>query len=277
MAQKYTGLQRESTDKFYTKDHVAKMCCDLFNENIDVRDNDRVIEPSAGAGVFIPYIESMNGVHLYYDIDPSHNSIEKRDFMTIEKTWNNNTHIIGNPPFGRQSSLARRFIKHCCSIGASTIAFILPKSFRKPSYQNAFHVNYHNICDIDLPESSFTIYKKDYSVSCVFQIWVKMNYPRVKPGNIEPKNFYFVKRNQDPEYSIRRVGVNAGKIDQNCEKSVQSHYFIRFFDLPTCKKETVVKDLENCVFTECRDTVGPKSISKPELIAKINGFVERLQ
>ena len=58
-----------------------------------VRDNDRVIEPSAGAGVFIPYIETMNGVHLYYDIDPSHNSIEKRDFMTIEKTWNNNTHI----------------------------------------------------------------------------------------------------------------------------------------------------------------------------------------
>ena len=96
-------------------------------------------------------------------------------------------------------------------------------------------------------------------------IWVKMNYPRVKPGNIEPKNFYFVKRNQNPEYSIRRVGVNAGKIDQNCEKSVQSHYFIRFFDLPTCKKESVVKELENCVFTECRDTVRAKIYLKTRI------------
>ena len=34
--------------------------------------------------------------------------------------------FFGNPPFGRNSSLALKFIKKCC-IHGDTIAFILPK------------------------------------------------------------------------------------------------------------------------------------------------------
>ena len=48
--------------------------------------------------------------------------------------FQSNLHFIGNPPFGRQSSLAKKFIKHICSCDKTkTIAFILPKSFKKDS------------------------------------------------------------------------------------------------------------------------------------------------
>ena len=46
---------------------------------------------------------------------------------------------------------------------------------------------------------------------------------------IEPQGFFFVKKTENPDISFRRVGVNAGKIDVNSqEKSIQSHYFLKF-------------------------------------------------
>jgi hypothetical protein len=44
-------------------------------------------------------------------------------------------HIIGNPPFGRQSSTAIKFIKKSC-LFCNSLSFILPKSFKKDSLKN---------------------------------------------------------------------------------------------------------------------------------------------
>ena len=60
-----------------------------------------------------------------------------------------NIHIIGNPPFGRQSSMAIKFIKKCCSF-ANSISFILPKSFKKDSMKKYFEKHYHLIYEMDL-------------------------------------------------------------------------------------------------------------------------------
>ena len=81
-------------------------------------------------------------------------------------------HIIGNPPFGRQSSLARKFIKKSCDF-CDTLSFILPKSFKKDSFQKTFPLYFHLVYQVDLPEKSFQVNSKDYNVPCVFQIWIK--------------------------------------------------------------------------------------------------------
>ena len=49
-------------------------------------------------------------------------------------------HIIGNPPFGRQSSLAIKFIKKSAEF-CDSISFILPKSFKKDSLKKHFPLN----------------------------------------------------------------------------------------------------------------------------------------
>ena len=71
-----------------------------------------------------------------------------------------------------------------------------------------------------------------------------------------------------PDISFRRVGVNAGKIDKIIHnKSAQSHYFIKFTN-----NKTVDENIERLIKItyDFNNTVGPKSISKQELIFKFN-------
>jgi hypothetical protein len=112
---------------------------------------------------------------------------------------------------------------------------------------------------------------KEYDVPCVFQIWEKRNYEREIEIKEDPKGYIFVKKNEDPDISFRRVGVYAGKVDTLIEnKSPQSHYFIKF------DKETEIDItlLQNIVF-ETDNTVGPRSISKPELIKEFNKLINQ--
>lgn len=179
----------------------------------------------------------------------------------------NNIHIIGNPPFGRQSSLAIQFIKKCCEF-ANTISFILPKSFKKNSMQKHFPLNYHLIFEINLPENSFLVNDKETDVPCVFQIWQYKKEKRKIIKNLIPINFKFVNKSENPDISFRRVGVNAGKIMKDIEdKSIQSHYFIKFTNSLTIDQN--LKKLTSIKFND-DNTVGPKSISKQELIKEFN-------
>ena len=68
----------------------------------------------------------------------------------------------------------------------------------------------------------------------------------------------------DADISFRRVGVNAGKIDTVLDdKSTQSHYFIKFSG--NIFNTTLFNTLSKIKFNTSDDTVGAKSISKPEL------------
>lgn len=104
---------------------------------------------------------------------------------------------------------------------------------------------------------------------CVFQIWIKRDYEREMPVKLDPIGFTFVKKGENPDYSLRRVGVYAGVISKDIEdKSEQSHYFIKVeknSDLFVLKYQNIVWELNN--------TVGPNSISKPEFIREINKIV----
>jgi len=108
---------------------------------INIGENDLIIEPSAGNGSFIKIIKELSKNYKFYDLLQENKEIVKQDFLLLDveeiiKLYNK-VHIIGNPPFGRQSSLAIQFIKKCCSF-ADTISFILPKSFRKDFYKAKF-------------------------------------------------------------------------------------------------------------------------------------------
>ncbi len=82
----------------------------------------------------------------------------------------------------------------------------------------------------------------------------------------------FVGKTDNPDISFRRVGVNAGTIDKKFqEKSIQSHYFIKFTN-----GKSIIDNL-NKLYTityDFNNTVGPKSISKQELIFKFNPLLE---
>jgi len=226
------GLKRNTIDKYYTSETGVNKCIELIKKHIIIGKNDICIEPSAGNGAFINSIKKLCDSYKFYDLDPEHNEIVKQDYLKLDyidiKNSFSKIHLIGNPPFGRQSSLVIKFIKHSAEY-CDTISFILPKSFKKDSMKKHVPLNFWPICEENLPENSFLVNGKKHNVPCVFQIWERRDIKRKLPVKLLPKNFTFVKKNIPHDISFRRVGVYAGKIDTKTEdKSPQSHYFIKF-------------------------------------------------
>ena len=152
-------------DKFYTKSPIAIECI----QQINLSSYNTIIEPSAGNGSFANQIENC----LALDIDPEYDNIIQQDFLLFDSSkLLHPVLVIGNPPFGRQSSVAIKFIKKSCEF-CDDCSFILPKSFKKNSLKRAFPPNFHLIYETDLPSNSFLVDAVEHDVPCVFQIWEK--------------------------------------------------------------------------------------------------------
>ena len=265
------GLKRDTIDKYYTKDSVVNLCLELVKTHVLISPNELIIEPSAGNGSFIMGIKSMTNYFRFYDLEPDNDEIIKQDYLlydygSIKETFTK-IHILGNPPFGRQSSLAIKFIKKSCEF-CDSISFILPKSFKKDSLKKTFPLKFHLIFEIDLPDKSFLVDNIEHDVPCVFQIWIKKDVDRQLPTKLIPNKYTFVKKEQEHDISFRRVGVNAGLIDRETEnKSFQSHYFIKF-DIELT--DELFNTLNTINYDSKNNTCGPKSISKQELIKEFN-------
>jgi predicted RNA methylase len=138
-----TGKFRISTkEQFYTNEQVAKECVKKILKLIPNTKEYLFIEPSAGNGVFMKQLSGYNMIGI--DLDPKNTSIIKGDYLEWTPTQVQKRIVFGNPPFGSQSCLAKAFIKHSCKF-ADYIAFILPKSFMKPSMYREFDSNFHSI------------------------------------------------------------------------------------------------------------------------------------
>ena len=270
------GLTRNTIDKYYTKESIVNLCLTIVKTTININKNDLIIEPSAGNGAFINGIKLLVNNYIFYDIEPENNEIIKQDFLHYShNNYNNNNkiHIIGNPPFGRQSSLAIKFIKKSCEF-CDSISFILPKSFKKDSLKKSFSLNFHLIKEVDLPDKSFLVEGTEYDVPCIFQIWEKKKSNRIIKEKLEPIDFKFVKKEENPDISFRRVGVNAGTIDDVInEKNINSHYFIKFTNGKSLDEN--IKRL-SAIKYDFNNTVGPKSISKQELIVNFNKLLTEI-
>jgi len=98
-----------------------------------------------------------------------------------------------------------------------------------------------------------------------------MSTPRSAIIKVDPHHFTFVKKEEEPDISFRRVGVNAGTISTDISnKSKQSHYFIKFTN--TLSLETNLDKLKSIKFA-VNNTVGAKSISKGEVITQFNSLL----
>jgi predicted RNA methylase len=267
------GLYRNTIDKYYTNQSTVIECINYIKNNINIDKNDLIIEPSAGNGAFIENIKKLTNNYKFYDIEPENKEIIKQDFLSLNKEdigEYKNIHIIGNPPFGKQASTAIKFIKKCCEF-SNTISFILPKSFKKESMKRHFDEKIHLKFEKDIKEKSFLVNDTECDVPCVFQIWQKLEINREPIKKISPRNFKFVKINENPDIAFRRVGVYAGKITKDLEnKSTQSHYFIKFMNNKTIDEN--IEELKKIKF-EFNNTVGPRSISKYEIILEFNKYI----
>lgn len=169
------SIRKEGLDKFYTLPACSKRCIDKVSSMYDIARWDVIVEPSAGNGSFLNQIPSNKKIGI--DISPEHPDIIKQDFFDYHPPpEHKNILVIGNPPFGRISSLAIKFFNHSAK-WATVIAFIIPRTFRKTSIQNRLDNRFHLVYDEELPNRP-CCFSPAMAVKCCFQIWEKKDIQR---------------------------------------------------------------------------------------------------
>jgi predicted RNA methylase len=261
-------------DQFYTKPDIVEKVLQM----VDYAQYDLIIEPSAGAGDFLKRLPPNKSVGL--DLEPATSGITKKNFFDFTPEETQNTLTIGNPPFGKNSSTAVKFFNHAARF-SSCIAFIVPRTFRKPSVINRLDQNFHIVKQELLPLDSFyTPCGKSYEVPTVFQVWERRQEarPKIKTLTTHP-DFEFVSIERAPtiqqkenqcnksDFCIRRVGAGAGQIYKDYKtkyRDWKSHYYIKqkWHRVEEIMCKIKWDDIESPKY----DTAGNPSISKHELI-----------
>ena len=263
-------MKAKQLDQFYTNPLIAKKCIDLLEEHIPKAQRQYYIEPSAGTGSFSSQLKNCVSV----DIDPKFKGVHKADFLLLakndlieKKVKTSAICVIGNPPFGKNSSLAVKFFNHSASMG-DTIAFILPKTFRKKSIHNKLNKNFWLVVDIDLPKDSFIHADQPHDTPCCFQVWERRAEAREK---IEFKFSEFVEfvPKSEASFAVRRVGGRAGRAISDFAPCAEvSHHFLR---VKKGNIKTIVNAINAIDFSEIvNSTAGVRSLSKGELLEKLN-------
>jgi predicted RNA methylase len=183
--QSYGNKRTTGKEQYYTTPEAVKICLDEVRRHIDL-DGRIILEPCGGTGEFIEGFRRI-GIKdkniLSYDIDPKHELVCKANYLEVEFRRTDLISIT-NPPYGRASSLAKKFFQHA-SDHCEYICYLVPKSWRKWSVQNSLDNNFHLISDIEMPKNCF--YRPDSEgeskkdvLNTVFQIWKKDNRQRRK-------------------------------------------------------------------------------------------------
>lgn len=257
--------QKDVLDRFYTSPKTVEKCLSL----IDFQKYDCIIEPSAGTGNFLNAFPANIDV-FGYDIISEDKRIIQADWFTVDKNafkGYKSVLVCGNPPFGQQNSLAIRFFNESSKI-AQTIAFILPLSFKKESVQDRLNLNFVLKRELVLENCSFMLKdEEEIVVPCVFQIWEKQKEQREKHKVKLTSNYFSFTQKEGADFRVQRVGGNAGKAFFDLDRAISSNYFIK--NSSPLTNEEFVNFINGLIFPSIAYTVGPKSLSKGELITII--------
>ena len=269
-----TEFVREAgLDKFYTIPKVSEKCLLRIGSLYKWSDWGMVIEPSAGNGSFFTRIPVDKKLGI--DISPEHKDIIKQDFLTYNPPSGvGKILVVGNPPFGKVSSLAIKFFNHAAE-WADVIAFIIPRTFRRVSIHNKINAYFHLVFDEEIPTKpcSFT---PPMMVKCCFQIWEKKETKRsiIKLSTTHddwdflgfgPKD---VNNQPTPpdgaDFAMRAYGGKCGEIvDTGLEiLRPKSWHWIK----SKINKNTLIENFKTLDYTSSLDTARQNSMGRGELV-----------
>ena len=277
---KAKNVRQEGLDKFYTIPSYSKKCIDKVFELYDKSSFDLIIEPSAGNGSFYNQLECDNKIGI--DISPENKNIIKMDFLKYTpQSHINNILVIGNPPFGKISSIAIQFFNHSAK-WANVIAFIIPRTFRRPSVQNKLNNMFHLIYDEDVSTKP-CCFTPQMSVKCCFQIWEKKETERpfidlpTKHQDWKFLSFGPIDEYKQPtppdgaDFAMRAYGGKIGEIEKIklSELRPKSWHWIK----SNINKEELINRFNQLDYSDSLNTARQNSMGRGELVRLYNDFI----
>lgn len=281
-------VREAGLDKFYTIPHIAEMCIATIGHIFEWDSWDMVYEPSAGNGSFYTRLPVPPIKKIGIDIAPEHNDILKQDFLTYVPPMNTSQRVlvVGNPPFGKISSLAIKFFNHSATF-ASTIAFILPRTFRRISVQNKLDMRFRLVHDEDIPTTPCS-FDPPMLVKCCFQIWSKTTDNTLrKPITLATthRDWDFLpfgpldnKGQPTPpngaSFAIRAYGGKCGDIVQSdglARLRPKSWHWIKAKEDPVAPNvEELIRRFSSLDYSLSKNTARQNSIGRGELVRLYN-------
>ena len=135
--QSYANTRTTGKEQYYTNPDVVDLCMQKVAKHINL--NDRfILEPCGGTGEFVEGFKRhgiLDDRIVSYDIEPKHPKVLLGDYLNTDIGYKNYVSIT-NPPFGRMSTLAKKFFNHAAN-HSDYICYLIPKSWRKWSTQNS--------------------------------------------------------------------------------------------------------------------------------------------
>ena len=278
-------------DKFYTIPTISEKCLERIGSIYKWSEWGLVIEPSAGNGSFLTRIPTAKKIGI--DISPEHDDIIKQDFLTYNPASyasyatgdsgdSGKILVVGNPPFGRVSSLAIKFFNHA-SKWADVIAFIIPRTFRRVSVQNKLNTSFHLIFDEEIPMKPCS-FSPPMMAKCCFQIWEKRDTERpIIELSTKHDDWDFLgfgpkdaKGQPTPpegaDFAMRAYGGKCGEIvDTGLEiLRPKSWHWIK----SKINKNTLIERFNSLDYTLSLDTARQNSIGRGELVRAYSEMYE---
>lgn len=254
-------------DQFYTQPDLAHaLACQVSSRWPDP--NVLFVEPSAGMGAFVRPLRKQKRQVRALDLAPRESTIAYGNFLENHDLFGG-THcaivVLGNPPFGKNASLAVKFFNRAAG-AAAEIAFIVPRTFRKMSLQKRLERHFHLSCDHDLPDHCFLKQGKPYNVPCAWQIWTRKAEPRFLPTIPSVAHLIQYTTAHRADFAMRRVGYYAGRVitEDISFLSPTTHYFVQ------AKTKGVIEFLRRTDWSAtASQTAGVRSLSKAEIALKL--------
>lgn len=274
------SIRKEGLDKFYTLPECSKRCIEKVSTMYDIARWDLIVEPSAGNGSFLNQIPSNKKIGI--DISPEHPDIIKQDFFDYHPPpEHKNILVIGNPPFGRISSLAIKFFNHSAK-WATVIAFIIPRTFRKTSIQNRLDNRFHLVYDEELPNRP-CCFSPAMAVKCCFQIWEKKDIQRDFVDLPKTHNDWeFLKLGErdasgqptppvNADFALRAYGSTIGEIKTEGLPYLRpkSWHWIK----SNIDKDTLIDRLGKLDYSKSENTARQNSMGRAELVNLYSEYI----
>lgn len=223
-------------DQHFTDEALATRLVVSLLDRLDPQRLRCYIEPSCGDGAFIRALQtagipeqSIRSV----EIDPQYSASVHSDFLEVTREtldirlWPPAiTVVIGNPPFGRNGALARKFINKAAEF-AHWICLVVPRSMHEARCCGGLNPRLTLIHEEELPVGGFS----DTKAKCNWQEWFLL--PDGSAGKrsvdleVDTLGLYeFVDKGERYDLIVQRCGGSAGRVT-HCNRTGEGKYYIR--------------------------------------------------
>jgi len=167
-------VAKKVNDAYFTPADSVKWCFDTLAELYELKDK-KALEPSCGGGAFIKGAKDTGLRWTTNDLFPEHSegfvADHNVDFVKDLSLFSGFDFVVGNPPFGHASMLAKKFV--LCALEVSkVVAMVLPKGCRRWRFIDSLPTDVCVKFDQELPNTNFELPDGSVKkVGCTFMVF----------------------------------------------------------------------------------------------------------